>query len=130
MHLPITLHWLAGYSLIRLIAVAGGILVCAVMGIVLLVGQEGKNKLPVPVVFLYMLFGACTTISSLLIGKPRSRYELLGVILEIIGGVSGLIGAVLTMRHQKTKHAALPQPEPAAPSDKGWPPPPTSQGRS
>lgn len=75
--------------------------------------------------FAGLLTGACWTGANLLRGKVR--WQDLADNLLIIGSVSLIVYAVSMIVHRKRKWVATPsQPPSAAPSDKIWPPPPTS----
>ena len=121
------LHWLAGYSLARLMIIVGGIVICIGNGVNLLSWLEDKNRVPVPISLIGILLGACLAISALLRGKPP--WDGLGDALSVISGLSSIIYVVLLNRYSRRKRVVRPpQPPSTAPSNQIWPPPPTSPG--
>lgn len=106
--------------------IVGGGIGCIGNVINLLYGQEDKNHVPMPVSLIGFLWGACLAASVMLRGKPP--WNGLGDALGMVSAVSGIVYAVLIIMHRKRKRVAMPSQPPSAPSDKIWPPPPTSQG--
>jgi len=120
------LHWLAGYSLWRLMIVVGGGIICIGSVINLLYGQEDKNRVPMPVSLVGLLIGSSLAVSALLRGRPP--WDGLGDALSAVGAVSGIVYLLLLNRHRRRKRVTVPPPQSAVPSDEIWPPPPTSRG--
>ena len=118
------LHWLAGYSFAQLMMLVGG-LIMFLGAAIMLFGALNDKGYPLWGSFAGLLTGICYTGASLLRGRPR--WEDLTDTLLIIGSVSSITYAILMVAHRKSRRGAVPpQPQPVAPSDKVWPPPPTS----
>lgn len=126
MHLPILLHWLAGYSTAQLMMLASGPIIFLSAAIMLFEALNDKVYLLWGSV-AGLLAGSCWTAANLLRGRPR--WEDLTDNLLIIGGASSITYAVLMVRLARRRNRPItvpPEVQPTMPSDKVWPPPPTA----
>ena len=122
------LHWLAGYSLMRLFTIACGMFFCIVMAFHLVRGQTGKIQVPLPLALLGILWGACLAVFSLL--RRKAYWDDVGTVIGGVGDITLIGWSILMLRHyigQRNKPAT--PIEPFVSSDKIWPPAPTSQGK-
>jgi len=120
------LHWLTGYSFAQLLMLAGGPIIFLGAAIMLFGALNGKGY-SLWGSFAGLLMGACMTGANLLRGQ--ARWQGLVDNISMIGGVSSIVYAVSIIVHRKRKRVAMSPPLPhALPSDKVWPPPPTSPG--
>jgi hypothetical protein len=118
------LHWLAGYSLIRLVTIASGIFICAFSVARLFGWQIGKRQYPRLFSVTSLLLGICLTVATLLRGK--GHWDGFSDVVMLVCFVLGGINLYLMKQQVSNINAVVLPPCETAPSDKIWPPPPTS----
>jgi len=121
------LHWLKLYPLSFLFCIIGGCIGLLGNCVRLLTGLGKNTTAEVWTYALGMVFGISLAADYVL--RVWTPYKHIAEVLGLVGAVSAITYSFLLLNAKRTKRSVTAvMPEPAAPSDKIWPPPPTSPG--